>query len=469
MQSLMHPYIIARSVCDVKRFLQKVSFFVEKQETCARGIAILAFLCYNTIDVHAELNFLCCRKIFSCFFAGIALAFLPHFLQEYNGCNQKREIMTYFTRYTSNSIAGSGNQSWFSMPLDEIRTGRVFYKITAGGEYTYSLLFSNMMDSTFSKGDHSHKNLLCEEWQIHAARVGKCCRVPADKPLDGWCVEGANADASVLSWQTLTFDGHEQKTVKPGEFFSSDPVPLSFAKGEYLCFELTFSGRMLPYHHESMLPIYIKGADGWHYDVRMPLPGMIGCARPVKARIAYFGDSITQGLGTPYNAYLHWNALLSERLGETYAFWNLGLGFGRAEDAASDGAWLYKAKQNDVVVVCFGVNDIFHSGQSAAQIAGRIEKIVQYLTDAGVKVILQTVPPFDYREPYRTMWQEINAYIRECLRYRVALLFDNVAVLGKSQAEPHMAKYGGHPNAAGCAAWADAFYEPLATFLKNNL
>jgi lysophospholipase L1-like esterase len=378
------------------------------------------------------------------------------------------EIMTYFAHYISNTIAGSGNQSWFSMPLDEIRTGRVFYKITAGGEYSYSLLFSNIMDSTFSKGDHSYKNLLCEEWQIHAARVGKCCRVPFDKPLDRWCVEGANADASILGWQTVTFDGHGQKTVKPGEFFSSDPVLLSFEKGEYLCLELTFSGGMLPYHHESMLPIYIKGEDGWHYDVRMPLPGMIGCDRPVKARIAYFGDSITQGLGTPYNAYLHWNALLSERLGEEYAFWNLGLGFGRAEDAASGGAWMYKAKQNDVVVVCFGVNDIFHSGQSAAQIAGRIEKIVQYLTDAGVKVVLQTVPPFDYNEPYRTMWQEINAYIRESLRDRVALLFDNVAVLGKSQAEPHMAKHGGHPNAAGCAVWAEAFYEPLAAFLKNN-
>lgn len=35
-----------------------------------------------------------------------------------------------------------------------------------------------------------------------------------------------------------------------------------------------------------------------------------------------------------------WDSKLEERLGEAYMYWNLSLGFGRANDAASDDAWL---------------------------------------------------------------------------------------------------------------------------------
>ncbi len=370
--------------------------------------------------------------------------------------------MQYFQRFSSNTIAGSGNQHWFTMPAGEVRTARAFYKITAGGEYSYSLLFSNIIDSTFSKGDVSHKNLILDSWRIHSARIGKCKQMGTDKPLAAMRVgdEDTQADINVTELRPVTFNGSQEKTVAPGEFFATDPLTLSFAAGEFLCLELTFSGERLPYHHESMLPIYVKGEDEWRYDVRMPLPGMVGCDRPVKGRIAYFGDSITQGIGTPYNSYTHWNARLSTMLGDDYAHWNLGLGFGRAEDAASDSAWMYKAKQNDIVVVCFGVNDIFHSGQGAGQIKKSLATIVDCLLAAGVRVVLQTVPPFDYAEPHRTMWQEINAYIEAELASRVSLLFDNRAVLSRENA-PYMAKHGGHPNAEGCAAWADALYQEI--------
>ena len=64
--------------------------------------------------------------------------------------------MTYFDKYVSNTCAGSGNQMFFNMNEDEVRTGRMFYKIFAGGEYNYSILFSNIIDTTFSNGAVSH-------------------------------------------------------------------------------------------------------------------------------------------------------------------------------------------------------------------------------------------------------------------------------------------------------------------------
>ena len=56
--------------------------------------------------------------------------------------------MKYFEKYVSNTYAGGVNQLQYSTKENEIKTGRVFYKITVGGEYEYSILFSNIIEST---------------------------------------------------------------------------------------------------------------------------------------------------------------------------------------------------------------------------------------------------------------------------------------------------------------------------------
>lgn len=371
--------------------------------------------------------------------------------------------MKYFEKYTSNTCAGSGNQLFFCMPKGKVRVGRVFYKIFHGGEYHYSILFSNIMDSTYANGAVSHKNLICDSWNIHSAKIGKCREISSEKELSEMTVaDSAEADITVLDLKEITFDGKRERCVMPGEFFCSDPIKLSFEKNEYLCLEITFSGKMIPYHEESMLPVFVNDGEGWKYSREMPFASMIGCDRPVKARIAYLGDSITQGIGAPYNSYLHWNALLSEKIGENYSFWNLGIGYGRANDAASDGAWLYKAKQNDIIFVCYGVNDI-RQGEPEEQIKHDLNYIVDILKIAGKTVILQTVPPFDYNEKNREIWERINEYIKTDLRGKVDMLFDNVPCLGEKDA-PYMAKFGGHPSAEGSAIWANEFFEELKKY-----
>jgi len=371
--------------------------------------------------------------------------------------------MKYFEQYRSNSYAGSGNQYFFTMQDGEIRTGRVFYKISVSGEYNYSLLFSNILDSTYADGSVGHKNLICDSWMIHGARIGKCKTIHTKPRMsditlsdEGDCTE---ADITVCGLQEITFSGQKVKNVMPGEFFSSDPIKLHFHAGEYLCLEMTFSGRMIPYHEESLLPVFVKDNGAWRYCKQMPFAGMVGCDRRVKKRIAYLGDSITQGIGTPINSYLHWNAKLSALLGSDYAHWNLGIGYGRANDAASDGAWLFKAKQNDVVVVCYGVNDIL-KGQPEAQIRSDLTRIVEILKQAGKTVILQTVPPYDYTGEHMEMWERINIYIKTVLASKADAVFDNVPYLGKSDC-PAAARFGGHPNAEGCEIWANALFEEI--------
>lgn len=370
--------------------------------------------------------------------------------------------MKYFDKYKSNTCAGSGNQLPFSTG-GEIITGRIFYKLFSGGKYEYSFLFSNIIDSTFADGTLSHKNLICSSWEILSIRAGVVKSEFSDS------VEEKISDEKMLSlsaMQELAFLGNKTKTVAPGEFFATDGAVFEADKGDYMCIEISFKGDMIPYHEESILPAYRKCGDVWELNKKMPYLSMLGCDRPAELKIGYLGDSITQGIGRgiPFNSYGFWNSLVSEMLGEKYAYWNLGIGYGRANDAATDGAWLYRAKHNDVVVVCYGVNDIFRI-QNAEQTKKDLAEIVDKLHDAGVKVIVQTVPPFDYEGEDLPRWREINRFIKEELSKKAEAVFDVVPILGESEENPHIARYDLHPDLTGCSKWAEALYP----FLKENL
>lgn len=363
--------------------------------------------------------------------------------------------MNYFDQYSSNTYAASANQYFFRMHHDEVRTGRVFYKISSGGAFGYSLLFSNTIDSTFSDGSVSHCNLLCRRWSILGAKVGKCCKaIPAGNEME------ENADwinQNVCDFVILTFGGSTSKTVEPGELFCCDEFQYDFKKGDYLCLEIIFSGEQIPYHEESLLPAFLKTKQGWKYCKNMPFASMIGCNRKRKNRIAYLGDSITQGIGTPVNSYLNWSALLSEKLDVGNAYWNLGIGYGRATDMATDGSWLYKAKHNDIVVLCCGVNDILQ-GAKEKQIIQDLEIIVNLLQKEKIKIVLQTIPPFDFTGEKCSTWERVNQYIKSELHKRVTIVFDIVPYLSENKMFPQKAKYGGHPNPQGCRIWAEELY-----------
>ncbi len=368
---------------------------------------------------------------------------------------ERVKVMKYFENYTSNTYAGTGNQTYLKLEKGEMRTSRAFYKISVGGEYNYSFLFSNIIDSTFADGSKSRKNLICDEYIIHNARVGICDRVE---------VEYVPED---MEFVDLSFNGNHTKKVMPGEFFSTDPIKLSAEKNQYVCIELVFSGEMIPYHAESCVHMFIKTENGWRYSNDMPTVGMLGCDRWVEKRICYLGDSITQGIGVEINSYNHWAAKVSEMLGEDYAFWDIGIGYGRAEDVASNGAWLFKAKQNDIVVVCYGVNDIMQN-RSAEQIKADLAYIIDKLKEENITVAIQTIPPFDYKGEKIDIWNSVNEHIKNELSRKADMVFDIVPYLAQSKENPHLTKYGDHPNEEGCKAWAEALYPHLKQLIENS-
>lgn len=363
--------------------------------------------------------------------------------------------MEYFKKYNSNTLAGSGNQFFFYNENSGQTRSCTLYKVTKGGEYSYSFLFSNTIDSTFSIGAISHKNLVIDEWNIEQMLVGVCTKCSQDS------FEYPTKMKQVL------FSGKKEKTVNPAELFCTDPVILNAKKGEYVCVEIVFSGSMIPNHEESIIPSFIYSNGKWIPSKNHPFVSMVGIDAPTKKKIAFLGDSITQGCGTPVNAYEHWNAVFANLLGDEYSYWNLGLGYGRADDAASDGIWLYKAKQNDIVFLCYGINDI-SQGYSVDVIKHNLQTIVDKLHKVGIRVIMQTVPPYDYVDNDKIQkWHKVNEFIKHELK-GIDFLFDCSKVLAKSDNEPYMQKYGGHPNSEGCKAWGEALFKAVGEKIKNN-
>ena len=350
-------------------------------------------------------------------------------------------LTEFYKTYSSDCTAGSANQVLTRDAEPVTRCGRIYYRLSHGGEH-YALLFSNQIDSTFADGSVSCANDIGGDWDILSLRVGLTKE------------RGTEPDI----WHPVTFGGCAQKHVSAGDTapFFCDPIPLSAVGGDYLCYEITVSGACYPYHEEMTLNVVIRDGDRWVPCKKIPAPLMIGSDRPVSLRVGFLGDSITQGCGTEYDSYTHWAAKIAEGLPDAYSVWDLGIGYARAYDAATDCGWLARAKMCDTVHVCMGVNDLLR-GRTGEEVVADLTTIVRALKNAGCRVILFTVPPFDMEGDAKAGWYFVNDKIRLTIANEADAVFDFAAVLGQDAPNAHRSVYGGHPNAEGCAIAAKAY------------
>lgn len=371
--------------------------------------------------------------------------------------------MDYFNKYVSNTVLGSGNNSILFFPKPITRTAMMFVKLRNYGKQNYRLMFSNTVDSTFDRGQTAYANLKGDTWHIDSFEIadgGRIGNITLDS--DGMiAVNGFDPDycSTVNEFTHVTFNGKYECDVPAGEKIWTDEFELNILENHYLAVKITFTGNNIPYTPDKIVPCFISENGHWHTGRDFPQPVFIGIAEnktvPVK-RIGFFGDSITQGLGTTADAYEYWVADISEELPcDKFSVWNLGLGFGRAEDAATCGVWLERAKNNDIVFVCFGVNDILQYCDSE-RICKALTTIIDFLNKFGVKTGIFTVPPFDFTGDQISVFDSVNSYIRNTLSKKTDYLFDIASVLCKPE-DHTAAAYGGHPDKNGCRAVADAF------------
>ncbi|WP_239004496.1 SGNH/GDSL hydrolase family protein [Paenibacillus tepidiphilus] len=348
-------------------------------------------------------------------------------------------------------------------------TYRTYFRVREGGSLTLKLWHSNAVDSTWDQGQESRASRPGGEWSIAAAYVA-----------DG----GLHPDGSVAAGTQVPvmFGGIASKAVGSGETFWSDEVRLDLPEGHYLAFTWTIkteaAGPSVPFNVEGML---VSGYDaageladsesgkGFALsDKLLVAPSYIGYKKQVQKKLIFLGDSITQGVRTAKDQYTYWAARIAEGLGTEYGLWNLGSGWGRGYDVATDGPWLEKAKQGDEVLIVLGVNDLDIGKRTADELLTDLAHIIAEIKAANpaVKVILSTVPPFNFVEEREAYWRTVNRTILENPPAGVDRVFDIAAVLSEPAPQEHRIRrefmsdeYDPHPNGDAGKAVAEAFLE----------
>jgi len=363
------------------------------------------------------------------------------------------EVKSDFEIYQSNSITPSAcNYALKSADGKPVTTTfRGVYKIQGFGELEYKFYFSNNVDSTFSNGSHSYRDMPTESYKIISAKVGTSSKMTGMGDMN--------------DPKTLTFDGKEGRDVAAQEMFWSDPVTLNVPDGHYLIFEwqVEYTVIAATNSEDSVCFLHDDSRGRLSVATSAPMPALIGAKRENDLRVAFIGDSITMGIGAGSRDHKFWAAQIAELAGTEISFWNLGLGYARADDAANSLAWLEKAKNNDVIVICFGVNDInsgpyqFSGQRSADQILADINTIATTCKEAGCEVIIFSTPPYTYKDSEKiAVWQELVGKLKSLAETSGYEFFDFAAILGTPE-NPATPAYGGHPNEKGCKAVAEAF------------
>lgn len=369
--------------------------------------------------------------------------------------SQTDKPVTDYTTYVSNTVISTGNN--FYIEEAENITYRAYLPVEEYGELEYKFFFTNTVDSTYAKGKIAYVGKSGGSYTVSNATVA-----------DG----GTGVEDEITNRTPVTFGGETKKDVKPDESYTSDTVTINIPEGHYLVWEWTVSGKGIPCTKMSTLTSTTSASDGtqFNYCDEIPLPQLIGAKRNVKHTLAAIGDSITQGCQTEFMKYEFWASKISTQLGSDVAFFNCGLGWARASDAAANESWLSRVSEYDTVIVAFGTNDIVsgkYGGKksTAEEIEGYLDTIVSYLTEKGCDVILFNAPPQDFKEKNEAVRTALNEKIPAIAEKYGAKFFDFSALLS-TEDEPGKAVYGGHPNGEGGTVVADAFVKQFGSMFE---
>ena len=370
--------------------------------------------------------------------------------------------------YQSNTIAATGNNGVLTSTTATTKRFRAIFKAQEYGEFEYSLMFSNNVDSTWggSPSPTCTPDTQAHPYRIIYAKLGT----------------GKDVTSEMTDSVELTFDGNTEKSVAPGEIYWSDPVTLDLPRGEMIVFEWEVEYDLIPATNICGTfygANYVEKTNEVTGDIEyvyestsfgtVPLPDLIGAKRENQVRMAFLGDSITMGQGAGIATYKFYAAQVAELAGKDISCWNLGLGYARANDLLYSRAWLEKAKQNDIVVVCLGTNDV-NSGvyhdiyRDDEEIYADILAVCDELTAAGCEVILLSTPPFGYgSEQKKENCLALGELLKALAEEREYEFIDTVALWGKS-GDMATSKYPAsgsdyHPNADGCSVLAQAFVD----------
>ena len=181
------------------------------------------------------------------------------------------------------------------------------------------------------------------------------------------------------------------------------------------------------------------------------------------------GDPTAKMLGR-----LSLNPLRHLDLRGTLCMFLIGLGWARGSDAAYHECWKYKAAQADTVCIVHGVNDIrsgkygTEGGDSAEEIIAAVEQNIRALQKQGIRVILFTVPPFEYPGKWYMVWKTLR-YAYPALAKELGVeLFDFSGTLDARPPYGNRFIHGAHPDGEGGRIAAEALLRNSEFRMKNS-
>jgi lysophospholipase L1-like esterase len=313
-------------------------------------------------------------------------------------------------------------------------------------------------------------------------------------------IQGAGARLSAGTLRPVTFSGRPSVVVRPGAEVLSDPVSLRIAPFAHVVISVYLPATTGPAtgHGQARQVNYVSSGDralapgaqdfgrqtqSWYVLAGLDVLAPLRFAGTVVA----FGDSITDGVGSPVNANQRWPNDLARRLvargGNTLAVVDAGIGGNRVlNSSACCGVAgvarfrrdaLDQARVRDVILL-EGINDIDfsqshdpnnlpHTNVSALQIVEGYTRIIAMAHAAGLRIFGATLTPFAgarYWTPAgEAKRQAVNRWIE------TSGAFDGVIDFAAAVADPayplrlNPAYDSGdhlHPNAAGYRAMANA-------------
>ncbi|MEU4607664.1 SGNH/GDSL hydrolase family protein [Kribbella sp. NPDC023972] len=391
----------------------------------------------------------------------------------YGGHREAEWVGTWATAVTHGNAAGSTNLGLTDQSV------RLVVRPTVGGDRIRIRLSNIYGEKTVTVG---------------AATVAK-----PDKSTP----EQSDIDPATL--RTLTFNGSGTALMIKGSELLSDPVDLELGNLDDLVISLYFPQNTGPttFHGSSLQENFVGPSN------LVDQPG--GAAYTLTRRCCWFflsgvdvetdksdgsivvlGDSITDGTASTFNANNRWPDQLAERLiasagkrGRVPSVLNAGLAGSRLNHEGSEpsdngvfpgfnevGVNSLARLNEDVfaqtgvrtVITELGVNDIWMSDDSAAEIIGALRQLNTQVKQRGLRSLVSTITPFEgiggagsWTPAKEATRQAVNSYLRSSSEFDGVLDFDQVLRDPAAPSKLNPAYDSGdhiHPNDAGYQAMA---------------
>ena len=323
---------------------------------------------------------------------------------------------------------------------------------------------------------------------VRVRLTNHCGEVPLEIGAASIGIRESESSIRAGTERTLRFDGRGAVVIPPGETLTTDPVELGVPALGDLAISIYLPGETVPTtSHPQAARSFVSGRGDFTADVAGGAFGSVVphwffldavevVARDDAAAVVAFGDSVTEGTGTTFDANRRWPDFLARRLvvaNRTLGVLNQGINGNRVLNTLLGDSALARFDRDVLgqagvkyVILLEGINDIGLGSPdvTAEQIITGYEELIERAHARGLAIFGGTLTPaegnpYAFYAPYdESKRVAVNRFIRE------GGAFDGVVDFAAAVSDPSnparwrpgLSVDALHPSDAGAEALANA-------------